>query len=73
MAIPIIIVVTVPIFFGLVYVSPIELPEEEPVEVIPEEPNFGILYFLLFAIWVIFLIRILIQVKRRQFRFAQKY
>ena len=73
MPIPIIIVLVVPIFFGLVYVSPFELQEEEQIEVISEEPNLNILYFMLFVIWIIFLARILIQVKRRQFSFAQKY
>ena len=73
MPIPIIIVVAVPIFFGLVYVPPFEIPEEEPIEVIPEDPSLDIFYFMLFAIWIVFLVRILIQVKRRQFRFAQKY
>ena len=73
MAIPIITVIIIPIFFGLVYVSPFELPEEEKTEFIPEEPNLNILYFILFTIWIIFLARILIQVKIRQFRFAQKY
>ena len=48
MAIPIIVVVAVPIFFGLVYVSPFEPPEEEPAKVLPEEPNLNILYFMLF-------------------------
>ncbi len=73
MAIPIIVVVAIPIFFGLVYVSPFELPEEGPIETIPQEPNLDIFYFMLFVIWIVFLVRILIQVKRRQFRFAQKY
>ena len=73
MAIPMIIVVGVPIFFGLVYVSPFELPENKPIDAIPEEPNLDIFYFMLFVIWIVFLVRILIQVKRRQFRFVQKY
>ncbi|NND86328.1 MAG: hypothetical protein HKM23_03145 [Nitrosopumilus sp.] len=72
MAFPIIIVVAVPIFLGLVYVSPVELSEEEPINTV-QEPNLDIFYFVLFAVWIAFLIRILIQVKRRQFRIAQKY
>ena len=73
MPIPIITVLVIPIFFGLVYVSPFEFQEEEQIKVISEEPNLNILYFMLFVIWIIFLARILIQVKRRQFSFAQKY
>ena len=73
MPIPIITVLVIPIFFGLVYVSPFEFQEEEEIKVISEEPNLNILYFMLFVIWIIFLTRILIQIKKRQFRFAQKY
>ena len=74
MPIPIIAVILIPIFFGLVYVSPFEFQEEEEeVNVISEEPNLNILYFMLFVIWVIFLTRILIRIRKRQFRFAQRY
>ena len=73
MPIPIITVLIIPIFFGIVYVSPFEFQEEEQIEIIQEEPNLNIFYFMLFVIWIIFLTRILVQIKKRQFRFAQKY
>ena len=74
MPIPIIVVILIPIFLGLVYVSPFEFQgEEEEVSVISEESNPNILYFMLFVIWAIFLVRILIRIRKRQFRFAQKY
>ena len=73
MPIPIITVLIIPIFFGIVYVSPFEFQEEEQIEVIQEEPSLNIFYFMLFVIWIIFLTRILVQIKKRQFRFAQKY
>ena len=73
MPIPIIVAITIPIFFGIVYVSPFEFQEEETTDVISEEPNLNILYFMLFVIWAIFLTRILIRIKKRQFRFTQKY
>ena len=74
MPIPIIAVIVIPIFLRLVYVSPFEFQEEEEeVSVISEESNPNILYFMLFGIWAIFLVRILIRIRKRQFRFAQKY
>ena len=74
MPIPIIVVILIPIFLGLVYVSPFEFQEEEEeVSVISEESNPNILYFMLLVIWAIFLVRILIRIRKRQFRFAQKY
>ena len=68
---PIIAVIVIPMFFGLVYVSPFEFEEE--VNVISEEPNPNILYLILFVIWTIFLVRILIRIRKKQIRFAQKY
>jgi hypothetical protein len=95
MVIPIIIVVAIPIFFGIVYVPPFDLPAEstdelisepaefnddvisEPAEfnddVISEEPNVNILYFMLMGIWLIFLLRILLQVKKGTFKATQRY
>ena len=95
MVIPIIIVVAIPIFFGIVYAPPFDLPEEstdelisepaefnddvisEPAEfnddVISEEPNVNILYFMLMGIWLIFLLRILLQVKKGTFKATQRY
>ena len=37
MAIPIIVIVAIPVFFGLVYVSPFELPKEESIESVPAD------------------------------------
>ena len=84
MVIPIIIVVAIPIFFGIVYAPPFDLPEESPDElisepaefnddVISEEPNVNILYFMLMGIWLIFLLRILLQVKKGTFKATQRY
>ena len=95
MVIPIIVVVAIPIFFGIVYAPPFDLPEEsndeiisepaefndevisEPAEfndeVISEEPGVNILYFLLMIIWIIFLLRILLQVKKGTFKATQRY
>ena len=85
MVIPIIVVVAIPIFLGIVYAPPFDLPEEfndEVIsetpsefndEVISEEPNTNILYFLLMVIWIIFLLRILLQVKKGTFKATQRY
>ena len=84
MVIPIIIVVAIPIFLGIVYSPPFDLPEEpndemisEPHEfddkVMPEEPDMSILHFTLIVIWTIVLLRILLQVKKGTFKATQRY
>ena len=73
MVIPIVIVVAIPIFLGIVYMPAFEQPEEVEPEVISEEPDMSILYFMLMGIWIIFLLRILIQLKRGTFKAMQRY
>ena len=85
MVIPLIVVVAIPIFFGIVYSPPFDLPEEfndemildEPNEfndeVISEEPALDILHFMLMIIWIIVLLRILLQVKKGTFKATQRY
>ena len=73
MIIPVFIAVLIPIFFGIVYVSPFELPEKIDADKIPENPSLDIFFLILFAVWIIFMVKIIIQIKKRQFRFAQKY
>ena len=73
-----VIVVIIPIFVGMVYVPPFELPEEQPVIEIPDEPsaeipNLDILYFILMVIWLFFLIRILFQIKKGTFSLQRKF
>ena len=73
MVIPLIILVAIPVFLGIVVVSPFDQPEEPKNEVIPEEPDENILYFFLMGIWLFFLIRILLQLKKGTFNATQKY
>ena len=73
MVIPLIILVAIPVFLGIVVVSPFDQPEEPKNEVIPEEPDENILYFFLMGIWLFFLIRILLQIKKGTFSATQKY
>ena len=86
MVLPIIILITIPIFLGIVFVPPFEPVEEindelipfdqsEEIndELIPEEPDVNILYFLLMIIWVIILIRILRQMKKGTFKITRRY
>ena len=73
MAIPIIILVTIPIFLGIVVASPFDQPEESIDEVISEEPDDNILYFLLIVILAIVLTRILLQIKKGTFKATQRY
>ncbi len=80
--IPIIILVTIPIFFGIVAVSPFDQPEEFNEEIILEEPEFNeissepgvnVLYFLLIGIWTIILFRMLLQIKKGTFKVTKRY
>ena len=85
MVIPIIVLIAIPLFLGIVYVPPFDLPEEindEIIseesnefndEVISEEPSMDILYFMLMVIWTIFLLRILLQIKKGTFKVTQRY
>ena len=69
------VVIIIPIIFGIVTVSPFDPPPEiaeEPTE-IDDEPQFGMLYFLLMIIWFFFLVRILFQVKKGTFNLQRKY
>jgi hypothetical protein len=81
MVIPIIILVTIPIFLGIVAVSPFDQPEEfndeiilEPEfndEIILEEPDMTILYFLFIGIWTVILLRMLLQIKKGTFKITK--
>jgi NADH:ubiquinone oxidoreductase subunit 5 (subunit L)/multisubunit Na+/H+ antiporter MnhA subunit len=84
MTIPIMILVAIPIFLGIVFVSPFDQPEEINDEIILEEPEFNdelileepsvnILYFLLIGIWTIILLRMLLQIKKGTFKATKKY
>lgn len=73
MVIPIIFLVSIPIFLGIVTVAPFDPPEEPPEEVISEEPNVSFLYIFLMIIWLFFLIRILLQLKKGSYKITNKY
>ena len=71
--IPIIILVTIPVFLGIVYVAPFDQPEEIDSEVISKEPDVSILYYLLMVIWTFYLLRILLRLKKDSFKITQRY
>ncbi len=84
MVIPIIILVAIPIFLGIVAVSPFDQFEEfndemileEPEfndEIILEEPDMNILYFLFIGIWTVILLRMLLQIKKGTFKATRRY
>ena len=79
MVVPIIVLVAIPIFLGIVYMPPFDMPvEPEVAEIpeaaeIPEGPDVNILYYILMGIWTLYLIKILLQVKRRTFKVTQRY
>lgn len=73
MVAPILILVAIPIFLGIVSVSPFDQPEEFNEEKISEEPDLSILYFMLMGIWIILLMRILLQIKKGTFKITHRY
>jgi hypothetical protein len=73
MVLPIIVLVSIPIFLGIVYMPPYDLPAEEEPKVIPDEPDVSFLYYILMGIWTLYLIKILLQVKRGTFKPTQRY
>jgi hypothetical protein len=73
MVAPIIVLVAIPVFLGIVYMPPFDLPVEPEAKEIPEEPDVSILYYILIGFWTLYLIKILLQVKRGTFRVTQRY
>ncbi len=73
MVVPIIVLISIPIFLGIVYIPPYDLPVEEELKEIPEEPDVSILYYILMGIWTLYLIKILLQVKKGTFKVTQRY
>jgi len=52
---------------------PYDLPVEEESKEISEEPDVSILYYILMGFWTLYLIKILLQVKKRTFKVTQRY
>lgn len=73
MVVPIIILIGIPIFLGIAYVTPFDQPEEIEQEIIAEEPDLSILYFILMGLWSLYLIRIIFQLKKGSFKVTQRY
>ena len=73
MVVPIIVLLGIPIILGIVYMPPYDMTVEEEPKEIPEEPDLSILYYILMGIWTLYLIKILLQVKRRTFKVTQRY
>ena len=73
MALPIIFLIVTPVILGIAYVDPFDQVEKPPQEAISEEPDTNILYLILTGIWIFFLLRILIQIKRGTFKITQRY
>jgi len=73
------IVIVIPIILGISVVPPFDLPEEPVEEItVPDKPLSDIpdrdfLYFFLMLIWLFFLIRILIQIRKGTFTLQRKY
>ena len=64
---PIMILVAIPIFLGIVYISPFDQHVEEEPSGTPE-PDVSILYYILIGFWTLYLIKILLQMKKGIFK-----
>jgi hypothetical protein len=73
MVVPIIVLVAIPIFLGIVYMPPFDQPEEPEPREIAEGPDVSILYYILMGFWTLYLIKILLQLKRGTFKATQRY
>ena len=73
MVVPIIVLLGIPILLGIVYMPPFDQPEEIEQEVISEEPDMSILYYILIGIWTLYLIKIILQIKKGSFKVTQRY
>lgn len=73
MVMPIILLVGIPIFLGIVYMPPFDMPVEEEPKEIPDKPDVIFLYYILMGIWTLYLIKILLQVKKGTFKVKQRY
>ena len=73
MVMPIILLVGIPIFLGIVYMPPFDMPVEEEPEEILDEPDVSFLYYILMGFWTLYLIKILLQVKKGTFKVKQRY
>jgi len=51
--------------------EPREIPDEELRET--EDSNFNFLYFVLLGIWSLYLIKIIIQIRKGSFKMTQRY
>ena len=52
---------------------PFDMPVEEEPKEISEEPDVSILYYILMGIWSLYLIKIILQVKKGTFKVTQRY
>ncbi len=69
----------IPIILGMVVAPPFDASEEPPKDItVTDEPisnssDRGFLYFFLLAIWLFFLIRIFVQIRKGTFSLQRKY
>lgn len=68
MLVQIIILSSIPIFLGIVYVQPFNLSVEEESKIIPDELSVSILYCVLIGVWILYLTKTLLQVKKVTFK-----
>ena len=70
------VLVIIPIILTIVTVSPFDEPIEQEIEEIPPEEvenDIGFAVLVLMSIWLLFLIRILYQLRKGTFRIQTKF
>ena len=73
------VVIVIPIILAIVVAPPFDAPEEPPKDItatdepISDSSDSDFLYFFLLAIWLVFLIRIFVQIRKGTFTLKRKY
>ena len=68
MLVQIIILSSIPIFLGIVCLQPFDLHVDDESKIIPDEPSVSILYYVLIGVWILYLTKTLLQVKKVTFK-----
>lgn len=73
MVLPIVVLIVIPIFLGISFVAPFDQPEDFEEPPMPQNSGATVLYVLLMGIWILFLLRIVILMRRGTYKITQRY